>query len=200
MRPDRNARPEYVAAFRELVDRIAKSLVDVPAKLLPIRMYVAGGAALHFYTGERVSKDVDATFSRRIALPENLEVAYRDADGGARLLYFDRQYNDTLGLLHEDAYDDSVPLSIPGFKSAAVEVRLLSSLDLAVSKIGRFASQDRDDIVALARRKLVESKALRRRAEAAVGGHVGDTARLRTSIDLACRLVEDVEKRRGTSR
>lgn len=200
MRPDRNARPEYVAAFRELVDRIAKSLVNVPAKLLPIRMYVAGGAALHFYTGERVSKDVDATFSRRIALPENLEVAYRDADGGARLLYFDRQYNVTLGLLHEDAYDDSVPLSISGFKSAAIEVRLLSSLDLAVSKIGRFASQDRDDIVALARRKLIESKALRRRAEVAVGGHVGDTVRLRTSIDLACRLVEDVERRRGTSR
>jgi hypothetical protein len=90
MRPDRNARPEYVAAFREIVNRIASSLTGVPKRALPVRMYVAGGAALHLYTGERVSRDIDAAFSRRIALPEDLEVAYRDADGAARLLYFDR--------------------------------------------------------------------------------------------------------------
>jgi hypothetical protein len=198
MRPDREARPEYVAAFRELVERIARSLANVPARILPIRMYVAGGAALHFYTGARVSKDVDATFSRRIALPDDLEVTYRDVDGSARLLYFDRQYNDTFGLLHEGAQDDSVPLSLPGFKASIIEIRLLSALDLAVSKIGRFSSQDRDDIVALARRNLIDSRGVRRRAEHALAGYVGDTARMRTSIDIACRLVEDVEKRRST--
>ncbi len=101
MRPDRNARPEYVAAFGEIVSRITASLARTPKRLLPIRMFVAGGAAMHLYTGERVSKDVDAAFSHRIALPEDLEVAYRDADGAARLLYFDRQYNDTLALMHE---------------------------------------------------------------------------------------------------
>src|SRR5436190_16071511 len=88
IRPDPNARPEYVAAFLEIADRIASSLSRLPRRVLPIRMSVAGGAALHLCTGERVSRDVDATFSRRIALPENLEVAYRDADGAARLLYF----------------------------------------------------------------------------------------------------------------
>ena len=67
-----------------------------------------------FHTGTRVSRDIDAAFSHRIALPDNLEVAYRDADGAARLLYFDHNYNDSLALMHEDAYDDSQPLALPG--------------------------------------------------------------------------------------
>jgi len=195
IRPDPNARPEYVAAFLEIANRIASSLSGLPRRVLPIRMYVAGGAALHLYTGERVSRDVDATFSRRIALPENLEVAYRDADGAARLLYFDRQFNDTLGLLHEDAYDDSVPLLLEGSDSTVLEIRLLSALDLAVSKLGRFSGQDREDIATLARRKLIGSAALRLRAEAALGGYVGDTARIMGAIQSAVRIVADVEAR-----
>jgi len=200
MRPDPRARPEYIAAFRQLVNRIGASLARMPKRALPIRMYVAGGAALHMYTGERVSRDIDATFSHRIALPENLEVAYRDADGAARLLYFDRQYNDTFGLLHEDARDDSVPLAIEGIDPGILDVRLLSALDLAVSKLGRFSSQDRDDIAALARHKLIHSSTLRQRAEEALVGYVGDTTRVQGSIDLATQIVADIESRVGKGR
>lgn len=83
-------RPSPDGHFPLRVDRefeacIAEPLKGLPKRLLPIRMYVAGGAALHFYTGERTSKDIDASFSRRILLPEDLEVSYRDADGAARL-------------------------------------------------------------------------------------------------------------------
>ena len=193
MRADRHARPEYVIAFREIIERIAGPLRQLPKRALPIRMYVGGGAAFHFYTGERVSRDVDATFSRRIALPEDLEVAYRDTDGAARVLYFDRQYSDTLALLHEDAYDDSERLTLPDTDPTILDVRLLSPLDLAVSKISRFSSQDRDDIAALARRRLITAAALRKRAESALTAYVGDTNRLRGSIDLACRIVQDIE-------
>lgn len=200
MLPDRSARPEYVAAFAELVRRIAEVLAKTPKRNLPVSMYVAGGAALHFYTGERVSRDIDAAFSRRIALPENLEVAYRDADGAAGLLYFDRQYSDTLALLHEDAYEDSEPLVLSGIDARVLDVRLLSPLDLAISKIGRFASQDRDDIAALARHGLIASAPLRQRAMDAVVAYVGDTARVRSSIDLACRIVEDAAGRRPKRR
>ncbi len=194
MQPERHARREYVAAFREIVARIARSLTGVPRQALPVKMFVAGGAALHFYTGERISEDIDAAFSRRIALPEDLEVAYRDADGAARLLYFDRQYSDALALMHEDASEDSLPLSLDGIEPEVLDVRLLSPLDLAVSKIGRFSSQDRDDIAVLARRKLIDSAALRRRAQQALTAYVGETDRVRGSIDLACRIVEDVER------
>jgi len=195
MRPDRNARAEYVAAFREVVNRIARPLSDLPKRALPIRMYVAGGAALHMYTGERVSRDIDASFSRRIALPENLEVAYRDADGAARLLYFDRQYNDMFGLMHENAQEDSVPLTLEGVDPTILEVRLLSALDLAVSKLGRFSGQDREDIATLARHKLITTVKLRRRAEEALAGYVGDTTRLQGSIELAARIVADTDAR-----
>jgi hypothetical protein len=198
MRPDPAARPEFVAAFREIVSRIAASLAGTQRRALPVRMYVAGGAAMHFYTGQRISEDVDATFSRRLALPEDLEVAYRDADGAARLLYFDRQYNDSFGLLHEDAYQASLPLSLEGIDSGVVEVRLLAPTDLAVSKIGRLADQDRADIAALARHGLIRAQAVRRRAEEAMSGYVGDLERLRNSIDIAVRIVADAERAAGS--
>ena len=70
---------------REFEACIAEPLKGLPKRLLPIRMYVAGGAALHFYTGERTSKDIDASFSRRILLPEDLEVSCRDADADAEV-------------------------------------------------------------------------------------------------------------------
>ena len=195
MRPNPSARPEYVAAFSEIARRIAQPLRGLPRRSLPIRMYVAGGAALHFYTGERTSKNIDAAFSHRIALPEDLEVAYRDADGAARLLYFDRQYNDSFALMHEDARDDSVPLTLKDIDAKVLDVRLLSALDLAVSKIGRFSSQDREDIAALSRHRLVRGAPLRRRADQAVAGYVGNVESVRASIELACRLVEDIERR-----
>jgi len=189
VRPESHTRPEYVAAFRELAARIAASLSEVARGALPIRMYVAGGAALHFHTGERVSVDVDATFSRRIALPDGLEVAYRDEDGAARLLYFDRQYNDTLGLMHEDAQDDSIPLTLGGIDPGVLDVRILAPVDLAVSKLGRFSEQDRADIAALARRGLVNATDLERRATEALDNYVGDTRRLRGSIANAVKII-----------
>jgi hypothetical protein len=197
VRPSSATRPEYLAAFTELVQRIAAPLRALPRQSLPIKMYVAGGAAMHFYTGERVSNDVDAVFSRRIALPGDLEVTYQDPDGAARLLYFDRQYNDTFALMHEDAHDDSVRLALKGIDAHILDVRLLSALDLAVSKISRFSSQDRDDITALARHGLIKSAALRRRSEQAVGNYVGNLDTLKGSIDLACRIVEVAERRRS---
>jgi hypothetical protein len=191
MQPRTNAQREYLTALGEIVQRIAASLGNVAPQALPIRMYIAGGTALHFYTGERVSRDVDAAFSRRIALPENLEVAYRDADGAAQLLYLDRNYNDTLALMHENAYDDSQPLALPGVDPSVLDVRLLSPLDLAVSKLGRFAGQDRDDIAALARHGLIDAASLRQRAEAALTAYVGDTARVQNTIDITCRIVDN---------
>jgi hypothetical protein len=193
-RLEAHARPEYVAAFAQIVARIAATLPP-GTRRTPVKMYVAGGAAMHFYTGERVSRDIDAVFSLRIALPEDLEVSYRDADGAARMLYFDRQYNDTLGLLHEDAHKDSLALELEGVDRRILEVRLLSPLDLAVTKIGRLADQDRDDIAALARRKLITAAALRKRAEEATGAYVGDLTRLHNSINIACRVVEDATRR-----
>ncbi len=187
MQPELHARPQYFAALAEIAGRIAASLANVAPHILPIRMYIAGGSALHLYTGSRVTRDVDAAFSHRIALPDNLEAAYPGEDGNAALLYLDRNYNDTLGVLHEDAYDDANAISLPGVDAAILDVRLLSPLDLAVSKLGRFSSQDREDIQTLARSGLINADALRQRAEEALGGYIGNLDHLRGSIDIACK-------------
>ena len=188
----RQAAPAYLEAFREIVSRIQRSLKASGAKLAePVRMYVAGGAALHFYTGARISEDIDATFSRKIVLPQDLEVTYRDVDGTTRLLYFDRQYNDTFGLLHDNADNDSLPLNLGGVDAAVVEVRLLSPMDLAVSKLGRFEAVDQQDIRSLAEAGQLDIKAFRKRANEALMGYVGPTDRLELSIDLACRIIAD---------
>jgi hypothetical protein len=128
-------------------------------------------------------------------------VRHVQADGAARLLYFDRQYNDPFALLHEDAHDDSLPLTLDGLDQSAVEVRLLSPLDLAVSKIARLSDQDRDDIASLARHGLVVAQALQKRAQAAMVGYIGNLERLHTSVEIAARIVQDASRnKRRTKR
>ncbi len=186
----------YLSAFAEVLSRIQDALKGSQPDVFPIRMYVAGGAALHFHTGARVTEDVDAVFSKRVLLSDDIEVSYRDPDGRARILYLDRNYNDTLGLLHEDAYDDSQPLKIPGVDKKLIDVRVLSPLDLAVTKLSRFADQDREDIELLAKRGLIDSASVRERAQEALGGYVGEVGSVRSSIDVACRLIDTVRPQR----
>jgi hypothetical protein len=195
LRPDRRVHPAYLEAFARVVEKIVSRLKDVNPRLLPIKLYVAGGAALHLHTGSRVSVDIDGVFSRRVVIDDNLEASYRDADGSVRMLYFDRNYNDTLGLMHEDAQAESQLIELPGNDGRVVEVRVLTPLDLAVSKLARFSDQDREDIELLAREKLIDVKSLRKRAQEALAGYVGDTAAVRTSIDLACKVVEAARRK-----
>ncbi len=178
------------------MSRIQQALKGSQPDVFPIRMVLAGGAALHLHTGARVTEDVDAVFSKRVLFKEDIEVSYRDPDGRARVLYLDRNYNDTLGLLHEDAYEDSQPVKIPGVDRKLIEVRMLSPVDLAVTKLARFADQDREDIELLAQRALIDSASVRKRAEEALGGYAGDLGSVRTSIDIACRLIDTVRPSR----
>jgi cellulose biosynthesis protein BcsQ len=106
------------------------------------------------------------------------------------LVDFDTQYNDSFALLHRDAYDDARPISLQGVDARRLVVKLLTPLDLAVSKLSRFSEQDQLDIGTLAREGLLDSTKLRRRAVAALPDYVGKLDRIKTSIDIACRVVE----------
>jgi len=183
----KRADPAYVEAFRTLVQRLLRSV----GSKVPIAMYLAGGAAMHFYTGSRMTDDVDAVFSRKLLLPADLAVIYRDAEGTARSVFFDPNYNDTFAMMHEDAHRDAVRLSLKGVRGARIFV--LQPLDLAVSKLARFADVDRADILDLARNRLITARSLRERAEAALSYYVGNPVPVRTSIDLVCRDIESME-------
>lgn len=183
------ADPGYFRAFATIMSRIENAL-DSVERGLPVVVCIAGGAALHLYTGARVSKDIDAKIMARFLPPENLEVAYKGADGHARVLYFDTQYNDSYALLHQDAYRDAIPIAVPGVDRKRLDVRLLAPLDLAVSKLSRYETHDQEDIAALARAGLIEARSLRARAEEALPDYVGNVERARNSIALAERLVK----------
>ena len=183
----------YGAALLAMLKRIESEFRNYDRRALPIRMVIAGGTALYLRTGERVTEDVDATFSRRVLFSSDIEVAYRDPDGRAALLYLDRNYNDTLGLMHEDADDDALRVDIRDIDRKVLDVRVLTPLDLATSKLARFSDQDRDDILLLARHKLIDAKALRKRAGEALGGYVGNTTTVGSTLDIACRLVESTK-------
>src|SRR6266853_1492525 len=160
LRISKRADPAYVAAFRTLIQRLLRSAGSKE----PIAMVLAGGAAMHLYTGARMTDDVDAVFNRKLLVPADLAVIYRDAEGKARSVFFDVNYNETYALLQKDAHQDAVRLPLKGIRGARIFV--LQPVDLAVSKLARFADIDREDILELARNRLITARGLRERAEA----------------------------------
>ena len=140
------------------------------------------GVAVNFYTGERPTRDVDASFSRRLILPpgNELVVPYEGPDGQVRSLYLDTNYNTTFAVMHEDAEEDSWLVEGEQFDNRKVELRVLAPVDLAVSKLARFADNDRQDIAALARQRLISVDAVSGRATEALKYYVGRIAGVQT--------------------
>lgn len=190
----------YVDAVTRLFKRIEALLGDVPANLLPLRVYIAGGAAAFFHTGIRVSRDIDASLSLRVHLPESLVETYTDIDGKPAAVYFDANCNDTLGPLHENAFGDAQPLPMPGLDRAKLDVRLLTPVDLAITKLGRFAEHDREDIEALARAGLLDADAFERRAKEALDYYVGHPPAPRANLREAVKIVRACSKTPKSSR
>lgn len=186
----KRADPAYVEAFKSLVQRLVRSARVDPKD--PVEMVLAGGAAMHFYTGARMTDDVDAAFNKKLLVPPELAVIYRDSEGKARSVHFDASYNESYSLLHEDAHQDAVRLRLEGVEGARILV--LQPVDLAVSKLARFGEIDRNDILELAREGLITAAGLRKRAEAALPSYVGNLESVRTSIELACREIEALER------
>jgi len=150
-----------------------KSVMDV---------YIAGGIAVHLYTGVRVTSDVDAEFSKRFLLPKNL-IELVDAGNGELVgLYIDPNYNSSFALLHEDYMDDAIQVDM---HPENLRVYTLSPVDLAVSKISRLSDIDREDIVALAAAGLVTAEQIEARALEALGGYVGNQRMILVNIQDA---------------
>jgi Nucleotidyltransferase of unknown function (DUF6036) len=189
MKPRADLDPGYVGALSRLFKRIERLLDGVDPKLLPLRVYVAGGAATFLHTGERPSRDLDASFSLRVHLPADLEETYTDRDGNPASVYLDANYNDSLGPAHEDAFADAERLAIAGLDPTRIDVRVLAPVDLAISKLGRFGSHDRDDVFAMARAGLLDAAKFERRAKEALKYYVGHPAAPRANLRDAVALI-----------
>lgn len=178
-------------AVAEVANRIDKALPDLKD---PIKMVIAGGVAVNFYCGARVTLDIDASFSARIMLPDDLVVPYTGPDGKVLSVHLDRNYNSTFALMHEDFEDDAVAVQGSEFTSKNVKLFLLSPVDLAVSKIARLEGPDREDIAELARAGLIHPKAVSERAREAMANYVGNTARLESNLKEALGIIESTQR------
>jgi hypothetical protein len=175
-----------VSGLRELLKQLEERL----SLRQPMNVYLAGGMAVHLYTANRVTTDVDAEFGARVYLPSDLMVEVTLENGVQQIVYLDTNYNSTFALMHEDYLSDSIPVNL-GLDQ--IRVRVLSPVDLAVSKIARFADNDKEDIAALVRLGLTTADEIEQRATSALGGFVGGQAMLRLNLKDAVALTRQVE-------
>jgi hypothetical protein len=180
--------PELSEALSQLLDKMDASIRKGGYDGSPITMYLAGGMAVNFYCGTRYTEDVDAFYTRRVHVGP-CEVSYRHKDGNPSFLYLDNNYNPTFGLLHENHDRDAVEWTGIGNEKRRIHLYVLSPVDLAVTKISRYSTQDREDILALASAGLFSADQLRDRAMEALGDYIGDRAPVMTSIELMCRQI-----------
>jgi len=173
-------------ALRELFRQLAERL----SLRSPIKVYLAGGMAVHLYTANRVTTDVDAEFGARVHLPSDLMVEVTLENGSEQLLYLDTNYNSTFALMHEDYLNDSIPVD---FGVDQIRLHVLCPVDLAVSKIARFADNDKEDIAALVRLGLTTADEIEQRAMSALVGYVGGEVMLHLNLRDAVALARQVE-------
>lgn len=163
-------------AIRELFDREA-SRIEAPRE--PIKVYIAGGAAVHFWTRARVSTDVDAEFGTRYVPGDDI-VLYRNSTGEDLPVYIDRQYNPMFALLHEAYQVNAVPVGARLGGGRAFDIHVLAPVDLAISKLARWAEHDQEDVMSLARLGLIDPDELRAKADEALATAVGLNTRMVT--------------------
>jgi hypothetical protein len=177
--------PELQSALSEFLDRLDAQLRLGAYAGEPIAMYLAGGLAVNYYCGTRYTGDIDASFSRRILIQDtDLVLQYRKRDGSDGLLYFDRNYNPLFGLLHEHYAADSLEWTGIGNERRLIQLRVLSPVDLAVSKVSRFSEQDRLDIRDVARATALDFSTLQARARQALLDYVGNPEPINSTLRI----------------
>lgn len=190
-------KPGLIGAVEELVERIAKAIR--PDQV--VDAFLAGGTAtcIHLQNagGEaaseaRFSEDADIHFNRRLALADDIVVRYTDAGNEERVLALDRTYSIDIGLRHPDCFDDAIHLL--DSRNGRLRLYILSPLDLAVTKVGRFQEHDRKDISLLARAGLIESAAFDRRAKEALEYLATDPTPVEINIAEASELMRQARQ------
>lgn len=132
----------FTEAIFEIIEAIDKHNKEMNLKE-EATFYLAGGAAVHFYTKMRVSDDVDIIMEPyRPAIPEYLEAMWRDENDELKSLSFDYNYHPNFGLLHDEYEVRSTPVKTVG----NIQVNVLHPIDLVITKVVRFAANDEKDI------------------------------------------------------
>ena len=67
-------------SFKNAIYKMMEIISDkIPNNIQePVKAYITGGSAVHFYSGSRVSDDVDLILSHTVNIPEDLTVVWID--------------------------------------------------------------------------------------------------------------------------
>lgn len=190
MTPTFHSRTALANALQQLLKQL-ESRLELSRS---VNVYLAGGMAVHLYTASRVTTDVDAEFGARLAIPNDVMVEVVLEDGSQQVVYFDTNYNSTFALMHEDYQEDSIPVDLG---TDQLRLRVLSPVDLAVSKIARLSDTDKDDIAALVRHGLTDANEIEMRANSALSGYVGGLNMLKLNLRDALLLARECEAQRN---
>ncbi|PHS35876.1 MAG: hypothetical protein COB07_12890 [Sulfurovum sp.] len=183
----------FAEAIMQMMEEIAKCIPD-EHKQAPVKSYLTGGGAVHFYCNKRVSDDVDIIMQYAVTVPDDLFVVWLNEDGILEEVHYDHTYNSTLGLLQEDYEDRATHLATISDK---FEINLLSPEDLIISKLVRFASKDEEDISNIIQTGKVSKERLYELAEDAINVGVGFQKNfVEINLDIVMDICNQYEKGR----
>jgi len=181
----------FTEAVMQMMEEIAKYIPDAH-KQFPVKAYLTGGGAVHFYCNKRVSDDVDIIMQYVVAVPDDLFVVWINEDGLLEEVHYDYTYNSTFGLLHEDYEDRATHLVTIDDKFV---INLLSPEDLIISKLVRFASKDEEDIKDIIETGKVNKEMLYELAKDAISVGVGFQKKfVETNLNSVMDICDQYEK------
>ncbi len=70
----------FESAILEMMKQIANEIPDSHKKI-PVKAYLTGGGAVHYYCNSRVSDDIDLIMQFSVKIPENLFVVWKNEEG-----------------------------------------------------------------------------------------------------------------------
>lgn len=181
-------------AERKLIAELEKHLQKLSARLgklsEPLHAYLAGGTAVNYYTGHRMSRDVDIKWSHRVPLPADMqliEVEDTEIPEEFRVIAMDGGFTDFLGSFPPEWERNSRVVGRIG----DIVLHIIEPVDLAVSKVARFQDRDREDIRQLAKIGLVDFQRFAERMDEALDYYVGDTTFIKYNADDAKTIVRE---------
>lgn len=161
---------------------------NINNKTFPI--YIAGGIGVNFYTGERPSYDIDMECA-----PELFQ--YLDQDLIEKInekeLFFDYNYNPTLGLMHEDYLDNALEIPFEEIEKHNIKIKpyVISPLDLAVSKLARYSESDRNDILDMFEKGLFNLEDFEKKAKEAIDYYIGNPNFVQINLNEMINFMKD---------
>ncbi len=190
-----NNKTPLIECIRGIFERLVEAQNNGSATN-KIKCYLAGGAAVHFYNSDRYTSDLDIEFSRRIYISKISNTFIDPSDNLEKRVFIDTSYNPFFSLLHEDYQLDSllIDLGVEG-----VELKILSPLDLAVSKLSRYSPIDSNDIASLCQLGFFTSEELKKRAYEALSAYPGSPNMIKIDIDKAVENCAKIEASSSTA-